>query len=154
MRLFAQQECLDRCWHFRAITSGSYRSEAFSHPAPGMHQGTGSLSITAWWLGWNGAVLGVSAAAAPPTMTSERAKIRTAIFIISYPLWKSFGSVDPPYIIGMIDQNLAQVQLFLIDAQVVKMTVTNVMCYEGNGRLVIGFENLKSEGRGLGRVLK
>jgi hypothetical protein len=41
------------------------------------------LAVADWWLGMAGVVLGVTAAAAAPATTTDRAKIRIANFIVS-----------------------------------------------------------------------
>jgi hypothetical protein len=40
------------------------------------------LAVADWWLAMTGAVLGVTAAAAAPATTTDRAKIRMASFIV------------------------------------------------------------------------
>lgn len=52
----------------------------------GPHAGTGSPAVAAWWLTIAFVADGEKDAAAAPATTRERAKIRTASFMISYPL--------------------------------------------------------------------
>jgi hypothetical protein len=44
------------------------------------------LAVADWWLGTAGAFLGVTAAAAAPATTTDRAKMRIACFIVGNPL--------------------------------------------------------------------
>jgi hypothetical protein len=53
---------------------------------PGPHAGIGNPAAAAWWLTTAREAEGEKEAAAAPAATSERAKIRTASFMISYPL--------------------------------------------------------------------
>jgi hypothetical protein len=49
------------------------------------HPGDGTLAVADWWLGTMGAVLGVTAAAAAPATTTDRAKMRITCFIVGNP---------------------------------------------------------------------
>jgi hypothetical protein len=44
------------------------------------------LALADWWLVTMGAVLGVTAAAAAPATTTDRAKMRITCFIVGNPL--------------------------------------------------------------------
>jgi hypothetical protein len=50
------------------------------------HSGVGTLAVADWWFGTAGAFLGVTAAAAAPATTTDRAKMRITCFIVGNPL--------------------------------------------------------------------
>jgi hypothetical protein len=51
---------------------------------PGPHVGIGNVAEGDWWLGKRGAFFGVTAAAATPATTTDKAKMRIASFILGY----------------------------------------------------------------------